>query len=93
MKHFCESNGTTNFKCYESVDGKLFLSADCEKEIIEVSLCPLCRFQPERSKREEARDYTNCEWNAELTYDPGCNSKHPLAMRCSEHCGNTVRDK
>jgi hypothetical protein len=55
--------------------------------------------QPERSKREDS--------NAEFLCDPensqGNTTKHCcmsvekakkiLEMRCSEHCGNTVRDK
>jgi hypothetical protein len=47
-----------------------------------------CKYlnQPERSKREDLEnrcpEWGNCRT---LKYDP--------RMRCSEHCGNTVRDK
>jgi hypothetical protein len=44
-------------------------------------------FQPERSKREDA---TNCRWNER--FKEKCNSKNKYAMRCSEHCGNTVSE-
>jgi hypothetical protein len=50
-------------------------------------------YQPERSKREDSCKH---EWGSEELYDSSdsfykCN-KCGHEMRCSEHCGNTVRE-
>lgn len=55
-----------------------------------------CNCQPERSKREDSNCFMNCQramcdpWDKCICGDHiNCN----IEMRCSEHCGNTVRDK
>jgi hypothetical protein len=59
-------------------------------------LHPIPRNQPERSKREDKckediDDRHVCVWASTCRdINHGC-GKH--LMRCSEHCGNTVRDK
>ena len=55
------------------------------------------RYQPERSKREDSCEDGRHEYGSEENCDSAdpfyvCN-KCRHEMRCSEHCGNTVRDK
>ena len=65
---------------------------------------PRCFDQPERSKREDLKCNNckiprvfNCCWsndgiNWQHKNDESCD-EYNFKMRCSEHCGNTVRDK
>ncbi len=52
---------------------------------------PRCFDQPERSKREEVCSCMKIPHVAADCWNTGCGKEH--IMRCSEHCGNTVRDK
>ena len=55
--------------------------------------------QPERSKREDFVCDHECKWiHLGLAHKDGCTDPETdgeckTKMRCSEHCGNTVRDK
>jgi len=54
-------------------------------------------FQPERSKREDLEFCSDCE-NIKVDMEHYLPTKYHeylvySKMRCSEHCGNTVRDK
>jgi len=86
---YCETccNGNGCYSCE--------LENDCNCELI-----PIPRIfnnnQPERSKREDSDCVLNCEDYSCTYYPDACNSHSKickLEMRCSEHCGNTVRDK
>ena len=50
--------------------------------------------QPERSKREDAKLKNPCSncWNEIKEHASTCVEFYNIAMRCSEHCGNTVRE-
>ncbi len=62
---------------------------------VDCSLDNLCPNQPERSKREDKckediDDRHDCVWGSSCRdINHGC-GKH--SIRCSEHCGNTVRE-
>ena len=55
--------------------------------------------QPERSKREDFVCDHKCNWvHSSIGWkdgrtDPDTKGECKTKMRCSEHCGNTVRDK
>ncbi len=63
-----------------------------ENRKMQVHLCqcdPYCD-QPERSKREDSVPVVNIDFDKQADHlYKACSTE----MRCSEHCGNTVRDK
>lgn len=64
-----------------------FTCSKCKKLRTEDSYCGgVCSSCRERSKRE---DSYYCEWGSTTSWA----FHKEKEMRCSEHCGNTVRDK
>ena len=68
---------------------------------IEIRKCFACEKdnQPERSKREDFVCNHKCKWlHISWAWKDGCTDPDTRGecktkMRCSEHCGNTMRDK
>lgn len=73
-------------------NGEYWMCLTCNKEIGErKTFYKDISYQPERSKRE---DFSHCTCTQErVIFCKHCLAIHREMMRCSEHCGNTVRDK
>ncbi len=80
-------------KCKKKYSFSVPFLATQEEMDIAYEFCRECReiIQPERSKREEVCSCMKIPHVAADCWNTGCGKEH--IMRCSEHCGNTVRDK
>jgi hypothetical protein len=84
--------------CIENLNTINYPSGKLAKESDSFKKCPMkptCSGQPERSKREDSKCAMRCAFHG-CCMEPYICEKHSdcvIEMRCSEHCGNTVRGK
>ena len=92
-KEYCRLNKDNHKKIGLKLDKRLMddFQAAC--------ICDECKTnQPERSKREDCKlDMNERICNCYMNYNCSCptikEALEYIQMRCSEHCGNTMRDK